>query len=338
MDQEHLTKYGLIGVFLILLYFSYLTIAPYITYLMFSVVLVILLYPIYKRIAQKTNSPKIMSLLFVLAVILLIVVPTVFVGVQVIQQAPAAYANIVGNIDAELIEEEALDRFGVEIEVQQALQESVNTFSDYVFNNIGGVLTEAMNILLGLFVMFFVMYYLFIDAENILERIQTVIPLPKKHQKKLFGDINHAVHGIVNGMVIVGVIQGVLGGIVYVSLSVPNSLFWALATTVVSIIPLIGSFIIWMPIAAWLFVTGEVVRSIILLVLGSTIISQSDNLIRPIVVSKTATIHPALVMIGVLGGLSAFGVIGFIIGPLILALLVTVTSFYKKVAIEPESH
>ena len=334
MEQHDLTKYGLLAIFLALLYFSFLTIKPYITYLLASAVLVILFYPVYTWLETHTHKPKTMSIFLVLAIIALVVVPSVFFGIKIFQEAPEAYEQVIQNINTTALETFAYNSFGVELELEGALQESTRTFSNYIFNNIGDVLTEAINISIGLFIMFFVMYYLFTQGPELIEKLKTVTPLPDHHQQTLYKDIYKSIHGIMNGMIIIGLIQGLIGGIIYFSLGVPNALFWALATVLVSIIPVIGAFVIWLPIAAWLFLAGEITKAIILVVLGAAIISQVDNVIRPYVVSKTATIHPALVIVGVFGGLAAFGVIGFIIGPLILALLSTVMSFYKNVTLE----
>ena len=333
MNQADLTKYGFLTILGLLLWLSFLTVKPYLTYLLFSVILVIIFYPVYKWLAKQVKKPKLASIGLVLVIIALLVVPSVFLGAKVIQEAPSAYEDIITNLDVAGLEGLA-ERLNLEVNLEQALNESVRTFRNYIFDNLTGVLTGTINVLLGLFMMFFVMYYLFTEGPRIIKRLKQVVPIDAKQQQELYDDIYDAVHGIINGMLIIGVIQGIVGGIIYFALGVPNAIFWALATTAVSIIPVIGAFAVWIPMAGWLFAVGETAKAIILVILGAGVISQIDNVIRPYIVSKTTSIHPALVIIGVLGGLAAFGVVGFVIGPLILALLVTVLSFYKNVSIE----
>jgi predicted PurR-regulated permease PerM len=178
--------------------------------------------------------------------------------------------------------------------------------------------------------MFFVMYYLFTEKETIMAELKKILPLSAKHQNKLFKQIQDVTHATINGQIILGIIQGVLGAITMILLGVPYAILWGFLMIITSIIPVLGSFAIWIPVAIWLYITGAVTQAIILVIIGSTLIAQSDNLLRPYIVSARADIHPATVIVGVFGGLYAFGLAGFIIGPLVLALLLTVLRFYSE--------
>lgn len=328
--REDLTKYSLVAILLLLLYFSYLVVQPFLTYLFFSIILVLVFYPVYKWLVKKTNRPRTSSLFLVIALSLLLIVPSFFLGVSLVRQAPAFYETAVQTIDLSLFEQLSEQRFGVDLDAEQELEESVPRFRSYVLNNVGAFLSGATALFIGLFIMFFTMYYLFAQGENVLREIQKILPLSKKHQKKLLKNIHDVIHAIINGQLILGAIQGVVTGVLLLILGVPYAVLWGFATIVTSIIPVLGSFAIWVPISIWLAIQGQLLSAIFLASFGLIVISQLDNVLRPYVVSRQADIHPAVVIVGVFGGLIAFGAAGFVTGPVVLALLITVLKFYSE--------
>ena len=324
-----MSKYAFAGLLLILAYFSYLIVEPFLSYLLFSAVLAMLFHPVYMWLHKKTNRPRLSSIILVLGLILLLILPSILIGIVLIRQAPAAYASFAGSIDAGPVQEILQQYIGPDVSINAWITESTQRFSQYVLRSAPAFLSSATEVALGLFVMFFVMFYLFTQADHILKRLRKISPLSHTHHNKLVSSIDQVVHGIIEGQVVLGLLQGLIGGAMFWALGIPNALFWGFVMAVLSIIPFLGSFIIWLPAAIWLLITGNVVKGIILLTVGFLIISQIDNFLRPYLVSRYAEVHPALVLVGVIGGLAAFGVVGFVVGPLVLALFVEFLKLYK---------
>lgn len=328
MDRDTISKYAFVVLLLLLGYFSYLVVRPFMSYLLFSIVLVMLTYPAYAWVAKRMGRPRTASILFVLALIFLIIVPGITLGVLFINQAPQAYESFVEAVDVSAIQSGAEILFGPEVDVEAQVQRSVSDFRSYIVRSAPQFLSSAGDVAIGFFILFFVMYYLFVQAGQIMVRLREISPLSQTHHDALISNINSVVRGVIEGQIVLGLIQGFMAGLVFWILGVPNALFWGFITAVMSMLPVVGSFMVWLPIAGWLFLSGMFWQGVTLLIVGSTIISQSDNVLRPYLVSKYAEVHPALVLIGVLGGMSTFGIIGFIVGPLILALFMAFLKFY----------
>lgn len=331
MDRELVAKYALVVFLLILGYFSFLVISPFFSYLLFSVVLVMLFFPAYEWLTKKIGGHKrIASILFVSILIVLIILPAIAFGVLLINQAPSAYEGFVDAINLSGLQSTAELVLGTEVDIESLLDESVSDFRSYIVTSAPQFLSSAGEVMLGFFILFFVMYYLFAQGREIMQGIQKISPLSKKHHDALLGNINSVVRGVIEGQIVLGLIQGLVAGIVFWALGVPNALFWGFVTAIVSMLPVVGAFMVWIPIAGWLLLSGMIWQAITLTVLGGAVISQIDNVLRPYLVARYAEVHPALVLIGVLGGLGVFGIVGFILGPLILALFVAFLRFYGE--------
>jgi predicted PurR-regulated permease PerM len=193
--------------------------------------------------------------------------------------------------------------------------------------NILGSIGET---LIGLFIMFFVMYYGFREGEGFLTRIKELLPLDPELKESLFFELKTVTQAVLYGQVMTAVIQGGLGGLGLLVFGVSGWLFWGAVMMIMAFIPVLGTPLIWVPAAAGLILNGETGRGVGLLIYGGTIVMNIDNFIRPRLVSGRTQVHPVLILIGVLGGLKIFGFIGMLAGPLVLALLVAFTKFYER--------
>jgi predicted PurR-regulated permease PerM len=140
---------------------------------------------------------------------------------------------------------------------------------------------------------------------------------------------------MIMGQIVVGIIQGILAGIGFLILGVPNPVLWGSLTALISIIPLLGAVLVWLPIDVYLFVNaflsnGEYWRAIALLLYGSLVVSTIDNFLKPKIVGDRANIHPLVILFGILGGIQLFGIPGILIGPLVLTLFDLVMEIYRK--------
>lgn len=310
-------------------YLSYLIVLPFLSFLIVSLVLVVIFFPAYRRIAERTGKPRLSSLLVVLALLLLLVVPSILLGYQLVRSAPSAYESFISHVQLDPIEQFVSALTGEPVSFDLLVRQSVSQVRSYALGNAAALVSSASEILIGLFMLFFVMYYLFYEGPEILSRTKNLLPVSKRKQDKFLVEVDQAVRGIIIGDVVTGALQGAIGGAIFFALGIPNALFWGFIMAIVSIIPVLGSFVIWLPAALWLLFTGDVGRGVLLIILG-TLLSQIDNFLRPYIVGRYAEVHPALVLVGVLGGLAVFGFVGFIVGPLILAILVALLKFYRE--------
>ena len=181
------------------------------------------------------------------------------------------------------------------------------------------------------------MFFFFRDVHIIVDKIEKLLPLKKAHQKYIFEKFNEVMFAVIYGSIVVAIIQGALGGLGFFIFEVPSPILWGIIMMFFSLIPFVGSSIIWFPAAILLIFNGYIqldnviiIKGVLLILWGMFIVGLIDNLLKPKIIGTKARIHPVLVLIGVLGGLKIFGIIGIIIGPIILALLTTFIKIYEE--------
>lgn len=328
--REEFSKYALLAILLVLTYLTFRVLQPFITYLFFSIIFVIIFKPVYEWLHKKTSMPRTSSAILVLGLILIIVIPSFFITSVIVREAPELYQTSLETLDFEQIDALAYRLTGQEISVQEELIQGVPKLREYLIDQAGSALTQIAMLLLGLFIMFFAMFYFFTQGDRMLIELKKSLPFSHENQHKLFKQVNEVIYATINGQIILGVLQGIVTALVLLLLGVPYAIIWGFVTAIASILPVVGSYVVWIPIAIWLYLMGSTTQAIILLVVGFVIIAQIDNFLRPYVISSRADIHPITVIVGVFGGIVAFGVAGFIIGPLVLALFITVMQFYSE--------
>ena len=187
-----------------------------------------------------------------------------------------------------------------------------------------------MDLTLGVFIMFFVMFYAFREGAGFLAKIKDLLPLDPHLKDELFFEMRTVTQAVLYGQVMTAMIQGGLGGLTLLIFSVPDWIFWGVVMMVLSFLPFLGTPLIWVPAGVFKILDGEMGNGIGLLIVGATVVMNVDNVIRPRLVSGRTHVHPVLILIGVFGGLKVFGFIGMLVGPLFLALLVAFVKFYEQ--------
>jgi predicted PurR-regulated permease PerM len=182
--------------------------------------------------------------------------------------------------------------------------------------------------LLNLFVMLYAMFYFLRDGGAILKKILYYTPLSHGDEVRVLERLRSVTRATIKGTVVIGIIQGTLAGIGLWFAGLPSAAFWGTIMAVLSIIPGIGAALVWLPAVIYLFVIGEKLTATLLLIWCSAVVGTIDNMLRPKLVGKDAKMPDLLILIGTLGGLFLFGPIGFIIGPLVCGLFLTVWEIY----------
>ncbi len=335
-----LNLYFLLLVLIIITYLFVKVIWPFFFTILLGAIITGLFYPLYRFLNRVTRGREsLSSLLSCLAILLLIILPLSGILAVVTGQALDFYDKVdgymkSGSFDMNRITEwphleEYLGRFDIDrSELIGKLGDSAKAVSTFFVKSIQRVTQGAFNVVAMLFVMLFSMYYFFKDGPAFLEQFKRMSPLDDTYEDKLIDKFASITRATIKGTLVIAVIQGSIGGIAFWIFGVPSPLFWGLIMVILSIIPVVGSGIIWAPAAVIGLVQGNWVQGTGLLAVGVGIISTIDNLLRPRLVGKDTQMHPLLIFFGTLGGISVFGIIGFIIGPIIAALFVTIWNIY----------
>jgi predicted PurR-regulated permease PerM len=181
----------------------------------------------------------------------------------------------------------------------------------------------------NLFAMLYLLFFLFRDENKLSERVKDAIPLRSEQLNALLLKFTIVIRATVKGDLLVALLQGALGGLMFWFLGINASLLWAVLMAFLSLLPAIGSGLVWMPVAIYLIATGAVWQGIVLIVYGAFVIGLVDNFLRPMLVGKDTKMPDYVVFFSTLGGIEAFGLNGFVIGPVIAAMFIAVWDIFS---------
>ncbi len=300
--------------------------------ILFGILLAYILYPVYKWVLSKLKNENLSALLICAGLIAIILFAGWLIFSSLANQAVDLYFSL-QNTNLANVVSEILPNF-LSSELSSNLAGSLNSFiSNMLANSLSKFTSFILNlpvIMLQLFIVVFVFFFSLRDGKKGVEYMKSLSHLGKETQEKFFKQFKDITNSVLLGQVVIGIAQGIIAGIGYFIFGVPNALILTILTMFVGIIPLIGPWLVWLPVDIYLFMVGRTGAGIGLLIYGLVIISWIDVFIRPLMVSRKTEINSAIVIIGMLGGLFVFGILGLIIGPLVLAYVLLVIELYRK--------
>ncbi|MDD5084370.1 MAG: AI-2E family transporter [Candidatus Moranbacteria bacterium] len=292
---------------------------------------------ILKRIGNHRHAAAALSIL-VIAAIIIVPLATIF-GVA-INEANVAYDRIIagetstGQISFTALLEKIQSLpyvsflLGGQSFDMAHLANSLKGFSQDILGFVKALYQGVAEFIFWLIVMFFSLFYFLIDGKRLVQYGMSVMPLRNEHEKILIDKFVSMSRATLRGTLIVSIVQGFLGGVMFAIAGVPSPVIWGLIMAVMSVIPLVGVGVVWLPAGIILLFMGQVWQGIFVLALGASIISTVDNVLGPKLVGRDTQMHPLLIFFATLGGLSFFGVPGFIIGPIIASLALALLDIY----------
>ena len=314
-------------------------VAPFFNAVFWSTVLAILFMPLYRRLVPATGGRTSLSALATLIAILLIVIlPTVLVGSALAQEAASLVARVKsGELDFSAHYQQFLQalppwiaeyaaRFGLTdlSGVRSRISESILGVSQAAVGHVVTVGQNTFGFLLQLGVMLYVLFFLLRDGTGLVRRIRAAVPLREDLLQDLMNKFATAIRATVKGNIAVALVQGALGGLIFWFLGVEAPVLWGTLMALLSLLPAIGAGLVWGPVAIYFLATGAVWQGVLLAAYGVLVIGLVDNILRPILVGKDTKMPDYVVLITTLGGIAVFGLAGFVIGPVIAALFIAV--------------
>jgi predicted PurR-regulated permease PerM len=302
---------------------------PFMPYIILAGILTYTLFPIYQFLNQRTRRPGLSAGLSIAVALLVMILPTFYLVSELVDQVSGAYNTL---------QTESLSQVGDylnsltngRVDFQDMLNSALDQVRQSIVTLAPNILGSISELVLGLFIMFFVMFYGFREGRGFMTYLKALLPLEQSLKDSLFEELRTVTQAVLYGQVLTAVIQGGLGGLGLLVAGVPNALFWGAIMIIFAFLPVLGTPLIWVPAGVGLLLDGAVTRGVFLLIYGATIVMNIDNFLRPKLVSGRTKVHPVLILIGVLGGLKVFGFIGMLVGPLILAILVALIKFYEQ--------
>jgi predicted PurR-regulated permease PerM len=192
-----------------------------------------------------------------------------------------------------------------------------------------GIGQDTLRLFVSARIMLYVLFFLFRDGRSIGRNIRAAMPLSDDYNADLLSRFAAVVRATVKGNIVIAVIQGTIGGVTFWLLGIKGALLWGTLMTFLSLLPAVGSALVWVPAAAYLIITGEALKGIALVFVGVLVIGLIDNVLRPILVGRDTRLPDYVVLVSTLGGISLFGINGFVIGPLIAALFMAAWTLFR---------
>lgn len=279
------------------------------------------------------NRPSLSAVLVLLLILLIVILPLFFIGVTVTREALALYHRIAGGEvdlraplqwvgDALPVASGLLDRAGFDAnKISEWLSTAAVTVSRFVASRALSIGQNTLSFAVQFLVMMYLVFFFLRDGTVLIERLVRALPLGDRRERRLFRRFADVSRATLKGTVVVGIVQGALGGVSLALVGFDGAALWGVAMTILSVLPAVGASIIWIPAAIWLFASGAVVKGIALVVMGVAI-GFVDNVLRPILVGRETQMPDYVILLSTLGGITAFGLSGFIVGPILAALCV----------------
>ncbi len=323
------------GCILLLGYLVFLLVEPFFTPLAWAAIFAAFFFRHYKKLERQWGKTAAASF-STAAVTLIIVVPFVLIAVLFVQQA----TQTLGQVDLAASSSKGLarvqyawswlqsQRFGGNLgSFEDFLTRATGWLAGLIANSAGALLRNVALVVADMVIMLFALFFFFRDGEAIMSRVRRILPFDSAFRDRRIAEAGELIQASISAGFLVAIVQGALGGITFALLQLGAPIFWGVMMAFFALLPL-GAWVIWAPVAVWLVTTGHIARGIVLASVGAGLIGLVDNVLRPVLVSGRTRMNGLLVFISLLGGLAAFGLLGLVLGPIIMATTISFVDAY----------
>ncbi len=307
--------------------------------LFWAAVIASIFYGLYEKLKSKLKSRNLSAAIVLLLVVIIIFVPLALFGSLLVKESLELYASIgdkgekINNLVAHLVSWIKSNPLTAGLNINQSfllgkISEIATAVTNFIFSSIKSFTENSLAFLVLLVIMLYMLFYFIRDGKEMLKKAMHLCPLGDDHELMFYNKFTSAARAAIKGTIIIGLIQGTLGSLLFFIVGLNGALIWGAAMMVFSV--LISSSFIWIPAGIIMLALGNIWQGIFILAFGAFVISTIDNILRPMLIGKDIQMHPLLIFMSTLGGVVAFGVSGFVIGPVITALLMAFWELYEQ--------
>lgn len=322
---------------------------PFFTALFWGTVLAVLFMPLNNFMLKMLRGRRNIAAFLTLCVALLcVILPLVFITGALVKEVITLYERInsgqlnfslyfnqILNALPPIVQENVLRLTGTDDGSQSKLASAAVQISQFVASHAVSVGQNTLQFVVSAGIMMYLLFFLLRDGYWLSQRIRRAVPLSDQHKQNLARNFTTVVRATVKGNIAVAAVQGFLGGLSFWFLGIQGALLWGVVMAFLSLLPAVGASLIWGPVAIYFLVTGATWQGVFLLLFGVLVIGLMDNILRPLLVGKDLRMPDYLVLISTLGGLTLFGLNGFVMGPLIAALFIAVWNLFVDIPTAP---
>ena len=344
MQRSDYGRIAFLVVLVVVLYFVARILKPFFPALVWSVILATLSYPLFQWLSRVVRRPRLASALACVLLTLVIVLPVIVLIFMLAEQSVSAYRALEGRITSgglggldTLRHASSYQWFLAKMkglglpepDLSAAAMKALRAVSEFLVSRSTSVLSGFTRFLLNFFVMLFSLYYLFLGGPDILRELRQLSPLRHEHEEKIMEKFRGIALATFGGALVTCLIQGAAGGLVFLAFGLPSPLLWGAVMALLSLVPLVGTALVWGPLVAYYLLTGVIWKGIILLVIFAGLVGSIDNVVKPILIRRGTEINTFWIFLSVLGGVGVFGFLGFFLGPFFVTILFVLIEIYK---------
>ncbi len=349
MNRDWLVTAFFFTLLLVLLYGTFLILSPFLKALTWAAILAVLFYPAYDWLLRMFKGKATLASLTIIVVIALVIV---LPGIQIVGFLAEEIVELVKSVGA-LVNGEGvqtwqqhpwiqwllrwwsmlgveLAKFKFEIDLGKLVVQGAQVSSGYVLAQAKGAAQNLFLFVANVLLVLLTLFFFLRDGAAFCYRLRRLLPMDPEHQERLFTNIVNAVTAVVHGCLVVAMIQGFLAGLAYWVLGVPYALVWGVVTAFFALLPVGGSTIVTIPVTIYLFLQGNVVRGVLMVIWALGVVGAVDNVLKPMFIGTRLKLPMLFLFFGILGGLAVFGALGLILGPVLLALLAALLDLYRE--------
>jgi len=347
LNQNLLVTIFFFALLLVILYTAFLIVQPFIVALIWAAILAVVVYPAYAWLLKLLRGrASLAAFIITILLTLLIVFPALRIAGFLSEEAVEVVGVVHNFANGEQLvplKQRAWvkDLLGIwdwaskelanfDINLREAVVQGAQTSSGFLASQVKGIAQNVFVFLVNIFIALFTFFFFLRDGKALCQRIGRLLPMEPQYQEHLFTKIVDAIFAVVHGCLIVAMIQGLLAGLAYWVLGVPFAILLGVATAFAALLPIGGSTLISIPASIYLFLQGNYLYGVILLGWCLGIVGTIDNLLKPILIGSRLRLPTLFLFFGLLGGLSLFGALGLVLGPVLFALLAALLDLYMK--------
>ena len=319
-------------------------ISPFIEYVIASAILAYVLYPFHVRLSRRLRRAladrlreslsrrlgnMLSALLLIFSSIVAVILPLAYISWVFVRDLTEIARGNTG-IDVTAIEAEITALTGEQVEVGDVLATIGQLLANTLFGGVGGIVTTAIRASVGLSLALFLVYYTLLDGPAFVRWLRLTSPLPSNVTADLVDRVDAMTRGVVIGHIVVALLQALVAGIGLWAAGIPNVVFWTFVMAVLALVPLVGAFFVWGPAVVYLVAIDQVTAGVFLAVYGVLVIAMVDNYARPIVIDQQAHLNPAVILLGVFGGIYSVGFTGLFVGPIVIGVLAATLETFRE--------
>jgi len=326
---------------LFLLVVAAFIVKPYIIAILTSAVIAYLFYPVFKWLNKKIKHKFTAAIIVTILIIILLVVPLALSVNVMSKEAYLVYlegkqrigGNILKNCDNYVCE--MIKDWSANTQVQYYFQEALKTATNYIIDSVSQFVLGIPKLVINLFISFFVVFYLLKEGDIFIEKLKKIFQLGRHERTAIIKRLDEVMNAVIYGNVIISIILGLIGGISFWAFGVSSPLIWGILMAILAFAPYVGAAMVWIP-ASLIFVfdgisndsTTLIWKGVGIFLINLIAGTAADNILRPKIIGERGRVHPVVILVGIFGGISLFGIAGFIIGPVLLAITVTLIDLY----------